>query len=490
MKITPVLPMQIRNLYQKSLRGLLACGNPRSMRGRLTLEIGIALTIALGLVTAWNAWQMQQILIATHTKNITQIAARFPRDVEIYNEMLQIEPSLKKIIDNVFDPKLLIWVKDNQGKLIAHSDNFQPELPTNRELISFASMPHQPQIYQLGDRYVVLCEGNITIRSSQVGTVYLARDITTDREMLVTTIINSILILLIVGLVISIVMNWRIKRSLVSLNRMNKTIGELDLDKLQGVQLQLTNPPSEIATLAQTFNMLLSELAESWDTQRQLVSNVSHELRTPLTIVSGYLQSLLKRSTNLTEYQQEALSTAASETDRTVRLLQDLLDLSRADSGYLHFYAEPIALDELAIEIAGIAQQIRTHPIEVNANNRVMATGDRDRLKQVLINLIDNAIKYSPADSPIVMNVAAQNGQATIQVCDRGQGISLQDQARVFDRFYRLDEARSRSTGGHGLGLAISKTLVEGMNGKLTLQSQPQEGSIFTIALPLATQDC
>ena len=146
------------------------------MRGRLTVEIGIALTLALGLITAWNAWQMQQILIATHTKNITQIAARFPRDVEIYTEMLQIEPSLKKTIDNVFDPKLLIWVKDNQGKLIAHSDNFQPELPTNRELISFASMPHQPQIYQLGERYVVLCEGNITIRSRQVGTVYLARD--------------------------------------------------------------------------------------------------------------------------------------------------------------------------------------------------------------------------------------------------------------------------------------------------------------------------
>ena len=169
-------------------------------------------------------------------------------------------------------------------------------------------MPHQPQIYQLGDRHVVLCEGNITIRNRQIVTVYLARDITADRKML-------------------------------------------------------------------------------------------------MTIVSGYLQSLLKRSTNLTEYQQEAIATAGSETDRTVRLLQDLLDLSRVDSGYLHFHAELIALDELAIEIAAIARQIRTHEIEVNANNRVMAIGDRDRLKQVLINSIDNAIKYSPPDSPIFLNV-------------------------------------------------------------------------------------
>ena len=487
--------MQIRNLYQKSLQGLQQASNPRSMGGRLTLEIGIALTIALGLVTAWNAWQMQQILIVTHTKNITQIAARFPRDVEIYTEMLQIEPSLKKTIDNVFNPKLLIWVKDNNAKLIVHSDNFQPESVTNRELIYFASMPHQPQIYQLGDRYIILCEGNITIRNKQVGTVYLAQDVTADRQMLVTTIINSIIILIFVEFSILIIINWRIKRSLLSLNQMNKTISELDLDRLQGVQLQLHNPPSEIATLAQTFNMLLSQLAESWETQRQLVSNVSHELRTPLTIVSGYLQSLLKRSTNLTEYQHEAISTAASETDRTVRLLQDLLDLSRADSGYLHFYAEPIVLDELAIEIAAIARQIGSHAIlhrrryanEVSADNRVIAIGDRDRLKQVLINLIDNAIKYSPADSPIIVNVNTHNQQAMIQVCDQGRGIALQDQARVFDRFYRIDEARSRSTGGHGLGLAISKTLVEGMGGKLTLQSQPQEGSIFTITLPLAT---
>ena len=486
--------MQIRNLYQKSLQGLQQASNPRSMGGRLTLEIGIALTIALGLVTAWNAWQMQQILIVTHTKNITQIAARFPRDVEIYTEMLQIEPSLKKTIDNVFNPKLLIWVKDNNAKLIVHSDNFQPESVTNRELIYFASMPHQPQIYQLGDRYIILCEGNITIRNKQVGTVYLAQDVTADRQMLVTTIINSIIILIFVEFSILIIINWRIKRSLLSLNQMNKTISELDLDRLQGVQLQLHNPPSEIATLAQTFNMLLSQLAESWETQRQLVSNVSHELRTPLTIVSGYLQSLLKRSTNLTEYQHEAISTAASETDRTVRLLQDLLDLSRADSGYLHFYAEPIVLDELAIEIAAIARQIGSHAIlhrrryanEVSADNRVIAIGDRDRLKQVLINLIDNAIKYSPADRPIVVNVNTRNQQAMIQVCDRGMGIALQDQARVFDRFYRVDEARARSTGGHGLGLAISKTLVEGMGGKLTLQSQPQEGSIFTVILSLS----
>jgi signal transduction histidine kinase len=198
------------------------------------------------------------------------------------------------------------------------------------------------------------------------------------------------------------------------------------------------------------------------------------------------LQSLLRRSTNLTEYQQEALTTAASETERTVRLLQDLLDLARADSGYLHFYLEPLILNDLMTEVAAIGRQISNRTITVNGNERVRAIGDRDRIKQVLINLVNNAVKYSAADQPIVLNVTYRDRLPTMEVCDRGIGIPLQDQYRVFERFYRVDEARSRSTGGHGLGLAISKALVEGMGGKLTLQSQPQMGSTFSITLPPA----
>jgi signal transduction histidine kinase len=476
--------------HQRLLLALQSICDLRSLRWRLTIEIAIALVIALGVVTAWNSWQMQRILIATHTQNIAQMATRFPQDVEIYREMLPIETSIQKAINNAIKPQLLIWVRDPAGKLVAHSSNFQPELPTNKELISFASMPYQPEIYKLAngnsDRYVVLCEGNIVIKGSKIGTVYLAQDVTADRQQLITRVFSAIGVCLLVLLLVLLAVSWRILRSLVPLNQMNKMIGSLDLTHLQGAQLQLRNPPSEIQALAQTFNMMLAELSESWEHQRQLVSNVSHELRTPLTIILGYLQSLLRRSNNLTEYQQEALTTAASETERTVRLLQDLLDLARADSGYLHFYLEPLFLDELTLEVAAIARQVSHRTITVNADRKVRAIGDQDRLKQVLINLINNAVKYSPADQPIMLNVFQREHCPTIEVCDLGIGIPLQDQYRVFERFYRVDEARSRSTGGHGLGLAISKALVEGMGGRLTLQSQPQEGSTFSITLPLA----
>jgi signal transduction histidine kinase len=488
----PGYPVKNSNLFHNLLSRLSTKHGLRSLRSRLTMEVAIALALALGVVTLWNSWQMQRILIATHTQNIAQIANRFPLDVAMYREMLPIETSIQKTINNVINPQLLLWVRDPDGKLLAHSSNFQPDLSVNKELITFASMPYQPEIHRLGsangksERYVVLCEGLIVIDGVKIGTVYLAQDVTADRKRLIDTTVYSIGVCLLVLFLVLLGIGWRVRRALVSLDRMNKTIGALDLTQMQGRQLPLENLPSEIESLAQTFNMLMTELSESWEHQRQLVSNVSHELRTPLTIVLGYLQSLLRRSTNLTEYQQEALTTAASETERTVRLLQDLLDLARADSGYLHFYLEPLILDDLMVEVAAIGRQVSNRTIVVNANEGVRAIGDRDRIKQVLINLVNNAVKYSAADQPIVLNVTYRDRLPTMEVCDRGIGIPLQDQYRVFERFYRVDEARSRSTGGHGLGLAISKALVEGMGGKLMLQSQPQMGSTFSFTLPAA----
>jgi signal transduction histidine kinase len=195
------------------------------------------------------------------------------------------------------------------------------------------------------------------------------------------------------------------------------------------------------------------------------------------------LQSLLRRSDNFTEMQREALETAASETDRTIRLLQDLLDLARADSGYMPFHLERLLLNELTDEVIDMAQKVSDRKIMLTTTEPVWAVSDRSRLKQVLINLIDNAVKYSPADQPVIVQLERVDKQALIQIRDRGIGIPLADQNRIFDRFYRVDDSRSRMTGGHGLGLAIVKTLVEGMGGDISVRSKPGEGSTFTIRL-------
>lgn len=162
---------------------------------------------------------------------------------------------------------------------------------------------------------------------------------------------------------------------------------------------------------------------------------------------------MLRRHNNLTQTQREALETAASEAERTVRLLQDLLELARADSGYLHFRLELCVLNDLVAEVVGMAQQYSDRMIKISAQTYpIEVKADYNRLKQVLIKLIDNAIKYSDAGTPILLKLNQQKEAATIQVCAQGYGIPLQHQARMFERFYRVDEARNRATGGCGLG--------------------------------------
>jgi signal transduction histidine kinase len=348
----------------------------------------------------------------------------------------------------------------------------------------------------VGSRYLILYQGAVTVREKTLGKVYMAQDVTVDRNQLVAAIQGLAAVCILATIVTMLAIALRIRRSLRPLQDINQIAGAISAADLSTAKLQLSRAPREVKELAETFEMMLGRLADAWEQQRQFVGNVSHELRTPLTVVLGYLQSLLRRGSNFNEHQREALETAAAEADRTVRLLQDLLNLARADSGYQHYHLEPVILNDLVAEVVGMTEKYSNRFMRVEAVENVEAIVDRDRLKQVLINLIDNAVKYSESDQPIISIVERVDRQAIIRVQDRGVGIPLQDQSRIFERFYRVDEARVRSpemglgssTGGHGLGLAIVKTLVEGMGGSITVRSKLGEGSEFTLCLPTRSQ--
>ena len=468
-----------RGIFQRFKLGAI---DRSSLQFRLTLEIAMLSVLSLGSVAAWTSWKMQDILITTHTQNVKYIATRFPRDVELYSDMLPLNVGLQKTIDNVSVPNLVIWVKSADSKqLLAQSNGANVSFMADNELMKLAEMPLQPMVYQFRDRFLVLHQDAVWVKGNLLGNVYMAKDVTEEESQLIKAIqsLAAVCILATIAMIITVAL--RIKRSLQPLQEMNKIAGAISAKDLSQAKLQLSNAPSEVKELAQTFNMMVSRLSDSWEQQRQFVSNVSHELRTPLTVVSGYIQSLLRRSTNLNDYQKEALETAASEADRTVRLLQYLLDLARADSGHTIYRHDRVNLNELVAEVAGMAEQFSSRMIHIEAPEIVFSVCDRDRLKQVLINLIDNAVKYSVAEHPVTLKIGRTNQRATLQVCDRGVGIPLQDQSRIFERFYRVDESRARDTGGHGLGLAIVKTLVDGMGGTITVRSELGEGTVFTI---------
>ena len=258
-------------------------------------------------------------------------------------------------------------------------------------------------------------------------------------------------------------------------------------DTLTSSRLLINQGPLEVVQLSRNYNALLERLAESWSQQRQFVSAVSHELRTPLTIVQGYLQRTIRRGDNLSEKQIAGLTTAADESVRMRRLLDDLLDLSRSDSGRLAIVREPVALTDQLEQAVEMAQNTLKRAVQLELpedaeQRQVVVNADGDRLRQVLLDLIENADKYSPNEQPIRLVLQVNVEHALIQVIDQGIGIPEADHQRVFERFQRGSNAPEKT--GSGLGLSIVKLLVEAMDGTIGLKSRPGEGSCFTIRLP------
>jgi signal transduction histidine kinase len=423
-----LIPKPIRNLFRLRV-------SPTSLQFRLTLELVTLSAIGVSAVAFWAGWQMEQNLLTSHQQLIEYVAMRFPEQVEMYSEAKTIKIGLERTIDKLSTSGVSIWVQEPDGKILGKSSGINQ--PSSNLLNAFTqtAAPVKPTIVQFGDRYLVLCGNPLNVNGKLVGKVYLSQDITSDRHQL-TTGINSLIgsgILAICLLTIAI--SQRIRTTLQPLAQMSQIASKVSADDLGAARLELQQAPDEILGLAKAFNEMTVRLSGAWEQQRQFVGNVSHELRTPLSVVLGYLQSLLRRGDNLSNHQQHALETAIAETDRTIRMLQDLLDLARADSGNLHFRQSPVVLNTLIAEVVAMSQKVSKHPISLPINSDdVVALADQDRLMQVLINLVDNAIKYS--NSPIKLILEQTADRAIIHVQDRGIGIALEHQNRIFERFY------------------------------------------------------
>jgi signal transduction histidine kinase len=460
--------------------------NFSSLRVRLTIGIATFSSLGLGSLAIWTGWKMQQLLIDSHKQNMEQIVSRLPLDVEVYSQMLPSQTALEKAINNIITSNTLLWITSLDNNILAKSSNFNPLSDTYAsELVNLTKMPVKPQVYQIQGRSYVLCGGELKVQGKVFGKISIAKDISSDQTMFLAMVQSVGIATIFVIIVISGGITFYIRYSLQPLRQISKMAEAIQVEDLAQAQLYLDHAPSEVEELAETVNMMLSRLSQAWEKERQFTNDISHELRTSLTIVSGYLQSVLRRPQNLTEIQKEALSTAASEAERTIHILQDLLDLARADSGYLQFNIESCILDDIVAEVVSMAQQNSSREMTIEAEtNPIIVKADSNRIKQVLLNLIDNAVKYSEAETAIILKLKRLQNQVIIQVCDRGYGITLQNQSRIFERFYRVDEARLRA-GGTGLGLAIVKTLVEGMGGTVGVRSKLGEGSIFSVNLPI-----
>ena len=244
-----------------------------------------------------------------------------------------------------------------------------------------------------------------------------------------------------------------------------------------------------VAERTRDLERAIAKVQEADKLKSQLLSTVSHELRTPLASIKGYVTTLIDYRDRLQAVtQEEFLNIIDSEADRLRELVENLLDMSRIEAGVLRIHPEATRLTPVIERVLAVLQpKLVGREVVVDSLDELPDVMiDSDRIQQVLSNLIDNAAKYSPPGSPVHITVAAAEAVVTVGVHDRGPGISPEHAQHIFDRFYRINDARIRNTGGIGLGLAISRGLVEAHGGHLWLDSQPAQGSTFYFSIPIA----
>lgn len=255
-------------------------------------------------------------------------------------------------------------------------------------------------------------------------------------------------------------------------------------------RLQSDVQDKEIRVLVKSLNKMFEDLESSFMAQKRFTADASHELRIPLTILKGEVEVALRHPRSEEDYRQ-LLKQHLDIIERMQRIVNDLLTLARADAGLLELAQEPVDLSLLLQEVAQhhlilFADNHINLSMDIQDNLEVM--GDQNHIERVIFNLLNNAFKYAPEMSTVTLSAHAEDEWALIAIEDEGPGISEEHQARLFDRFYRADDARARSEGGGaGLGLAICKRIVEAHAGEIGVESKPGEGAKFIVRLPLSS---
>lgn len=375
-----------------------------------------------------------------------------------------------------------VWA--SSGELLYRSDA-SPSLPPVSSLSSSGGMRYE-SLAAAGRRWETLT-GASTIGGRAV-VLRVARSEDRLRAQL-----SEILVVLVLGLPLVVALAGLggyvlARRALMPIDHLGTEARRMTADRLHE-RLSVPNPTDEIGRLAAVINDTYARLQASFDQLRRFTADASHELRTPLAVLRGMGEIALKEPRTTGEY-QEAIGGMLEGVDRLTNLVDTLLRLSYGDAGTVRLSPETIDLGDLAREVTAslaILAEERNQRLEVDASEPVLATVDRPVLREAVTNIVDNAIKYGPQGSRVHIRVYASRDRAVVEVADKGPGVAPEHRLRIFDRFFRVDEARSRASGGAGLGLAIAKWAVEVNGGVIAEDGAPAGGACFRISLPRAT---
>jgi signal transduction histidine kinase len=393
-------------------------------------------------------------------------------------------------LDLFADVYIQVWGRD--GQLESNSRNIEGyNLPLDESGLK-TNLPVYHDV-QVGTVELRVLTVPIVFRSSrrvvgilQVGTS-LAMVGTTQRVLLWVLIFGAVLSMVVAGLA-----GWiSTKQALSPLEAVTQTALQITRADDLSRRIPYQGPSNdEVGQLINAFNRTLGRLENLFNSQRRFLADVGHELRTPLTVIKGNMDLL--RRMNCTD--EESMNSIESEVDRLTRLVGDLLLLAQAESGRLPLAKQIVEMDSLVLEVLNqmsVLSKDRLH-LSLGEIDQVLVCGDKDRLKQVLVNLVGNAIQYTPAGGEVIVGLGKVDNKTRITVSDNGPGIPAEDLPFIFERFYRGEKSRKRSRDGKsfGLGLSIAYWIVRNHGGQIEVTSKKSSGTTFCVWLPLADNSC
>jgi len=462
----------------------------RSIRARLTFWYSSLLTLTFlllggagyGLLSYNLAHDMDTALSGVARVLADQArrpgSASFPPDIdEVFRRFFGFSP-WQRYFDMITPPgRQELRPPSDAGKIPLSPqarENAQKGLPTFETV-------EGPGGYPVRILTMPVVEGGRVVNLVQVG-MSLEMTETTLRRFLLT-----MAALFPVGLLLAGGGGWLLaRRALRPVDRIAETARRISAEHL-AARLEDTGADDELNRLVGTLNDMLERLDASFHQVRQFSADASHELQTPLTILKGEIEVALRSPRTADEY-RAVLTSALEEIDRLTRLVDGLLLLARADAGVLRMDRRPVDLTKLVEDVCGQAKVLadaRGVVLRPEGMEPLTISGDYDRLRRMLLNLVDNGLKYTPSGGRVGISLRREGPWAALRVADTGIGLSPEEQKKIFERFYRSPEAKSRGEGGAGLGLCIARSIVEAHGGKIRIESAPGQGSAFTVLLPL-----
>lgn len=484
-----------------------------SLRLRLTLWYSALLAILLALIAVVTLSLVRAQFQSEVNVEMQGQGDQIARLLQLRAPGEPLSTVLIPTVSNSFASELYVQVRDLDRRILYRSNNL------GNKLIPFPEANQQEALHGKNGFYSLTSDSDsdretdlrvyytpVAFGGEIIGTVQVGRSLVAEQTLLRRLAINFFWMAAVVLALGAGIGYWLAGVALRPIQEATTTALEITrtgrLDRRVPVS-RTRNDNDEVGTLIGTFNEMLARLQELFDKQRRFSGDISHELRTPLTTILGNV-GLLKRASSLPAAdREEMLDEIESEAQHMRRLVSDLLLLAQADSD-LTIAREPVELDTLLLEVYSQAKRRAVdRELHLLHEDQAVVKGDADRLRQMLVNLVNNAIQYTPPGGRIDLSleclglqaghqVGHQAGlqagsQAQITVKDTGQGIAVEDLPHIFDRFYRADKARSHTAGGTGLGLSIVKWIVDAHRGEIDVESTVGAGTTFRVRLPLAT---